>query len=73
MNGLLPIFTDLETYGGPKQIEYFYNFLGLYDQSWAGKIKGFDKNTILGKNTGIGSNYKFDKEGADIDNIRQKL
>jgi hypothetical protein len=31
MNGLLPIFTDLETYGGPKMLEYFYNFLGLYD------------------------------------------
>ena len=31
INGLLPLYTDLETYGGPKLLEFFYNFLGLYD------------------------------------------
>ena len=70
MNGLLPLYTDLETYGGPKLHEFFYNFLGLYDQSWAGKIKGFDKNAIMIKDyAGLGSNYKFDSS-VDVDNIK---
>ena len=68
INGLLPLFVDLATNGGPKLLEYFYNHLGLYDQSWAAKAKGYDKNAVVIKDF-KGSNYKFDAS-IDMDNIR---
>lgn len=54
-------------------MDYFYNFIGMYDQTWIGKIKGYDKNAVLVKDyQTAGSNYKFDSS-IDIDQVRLKI